>query len=343
MSAATPVKAPVELTNHRGVMSTLRKLAASQEFVLLVSLIALIVTVGTINANYVRPNNLISILQGNAFAAVAAIGMSMVIISGNIDISVGSVVGVLAVISGNVAISGEPTFGSLIIPIAWATPIILGALIGAAIGFLVAYLRIPSIVVTLGLASILKGGLILVTSGREISGLPEGYELSQLRWLEIPSPIYFMIILTIIVAIWMRYSSFGRSIYAVGGNAEAARLSGINDRRVVLNVFILNGIFVGIAALLFATQLDIIRATVPANFELLVITASVVGGVSILGGVGTVVGSTLAAILLNAISSSLVFVQISPYWMRAFQGILILLTVLADLWRRRRQQIGLRG
>ncbi|KXK20220.1 MAG: ribose ABC transporter permease [Chloroflexi bacterium OLB15] len=206
-----------------------------------------------------------------------------------------------------------------------------------------AYLRIPSIVVTLGLASILKGGLILVTSGREISGLPEGYELSQLRWLEIPSPIYFMIILTIIVAIWMRYSSFGRSIYAVGGNAEAARLSGINDRRVVLNVFILNGIFVGIAALLFATQLDIIRATVPANFELLVITASVVGGVSILGGVGTVVGSTLAAILLNAISSSLVFVQISPYWMRAFQGILILLTVLADLWRRRRQQIGLRG
>lgn len=343
MSAATPVKAPVELTNHRGVMSTLRKLAASQEFVLLVSLIALIVTVGTINANYVRPNNLISILQGNAFAAVAAIGMSMVIISGNIDISVGSVVGVLAVISGNVAISGEPTFGSLIIPIAWATPIILGALIGAAIGFLVAYLRIPSIVVTLGLASILKGGLILVTSGREISGLPEGYELSQLRWLEIPLPIYFMIILTIIVAIWMRYSSFGRSIYAVGGNAEAARLSGINDRRVVLNVFILNGIFVGIAALLFATQLDIIRATVPANFELLVITASVVGGVSILGGVGTVVGSTLAAILLNAISSSLVFVQISPYWMRAFQGILILLTVLADLWRRRRQQIGLRG
>jgi len=343
MSAATPVKAPVELTNHRSVMSTLRKLAASQEFVLLVSLIALIVTVGTINGNYVRPNNLISILQGNAFAAVAAIGMSMVIISGNIDISVGSVVGVLAVISGNVAISGEPTFGSLIIPIAWATPIILGALIGAAIGFLVAYLRIPSIVVTLGLASILKGGLILVTSGREISGLPEGYELSQLRWLEIPSPIYFMIILTIIVAIWMRYSSFGRSIYAVGGNAEAARLSGINDRRVVLNVFILNGIFVGIAALLFATQLDIIRATVPANFELLVITASVVGGVSILGGVGTVVGSTLAAILLNAISSSLVFVQISPYWMRAFQGILILLTVLADLWRRRRQQIGLRG
>jgi ribose/xylose/arabinose/galactoside ABC-type transport system permease subunit len=149
-----------------------------------------------------------------------------------------------------------------------------------------------------------------------------------------------MIVLTIIVAFWMRYSTFGRSIYAVGGNPEAARLSGINDRRVILIVFILNGIFVGIASLLFATQLDIIRATVPANFELLVITSSVVGGVSILGGVGTVIGSTLAAILLNAIGSALVFINISPYWLRAFQGLLILVTVLIDLFRRRRQGIG---
>ncbi|MBW4435724.1 MAG: ABC transporter permease [Pleurocapsa minor GSE-CHR-MK-17-07R] len=312
-----------------------RKIVSSQEFILFVSLIALILTVGSINGNYLRPNNLISILQGNAFAAVAALGMCLVIISGNIDISVGSVVGVLAVISGNVVIAGVPFW------IAWLVPIVLGALVGALIGFLVAYLRIPSIVVTLGLASIIKGGLILVTSGREISGMPAEFMISQFRPLGIPMPIYFMIVLTIIMAIIMRYTAFGRSIYAVGGNADAARLSGINDRRVVLQVFIINGIFVGIAALLFATQLQIIRATVPANFELLVITAAVVGGVSILGGVGTVVGATLAAILLNAINSSLVFVGISPYWMRAFQGILILVTVLADLLRRRRQGIGL--
>jgi ribose/xylose/arabinose/galactoside ABC-type transport system permease subunit len=312
----------------------LRRVIASQEFILLVSLIALILTVGSINSNYLRPNNLISILQGNAFAAVAALGMCLVIISGNIDISVGSVVGVLAVISGNVVISGAPFW------VAWIVPIALGALIGAIIGFLVAYLRIPSIVVTLGLASILKGGLILFTSGREISGMPQEYLISQVRPLGIPFPIYCMIVLTIVMAFLMRYTAFGRSIYAVGGNADAARLSGINDRRVVLYVFIINGIFVGIASLLFATQLQIIRATVPANFELLVITSAVVGGVSILGGVGTVVGSTLAAILLNAINSSLVFVNISPYWMRAFQGVLILATVLADLLRRRRQGIG---
>ncbi|MDI9635264.1 ABC transporter permease [Anaerolineae bacterium CFX9] len=319
------------------VLRFVRKIVATQEFILLFSLIVLILTVGSINSNYLRPNNLISILQGNAFAAVAAIGMSMVIISGNIDISVGSVVGVLAVISGNVAISGAP------IIVAWATPIVLGILIGGVIGFLVAYLKIPSIVVTLGLASIIKGGLILVTSGREISGFPAGYALSQMRPFDIPMPIYFMVILTIAAAIWMRYSGLGRAIYAVGGNAEAARMSGINDRLVVLKTFMIHGFFVGIASLLFATQLQIIRATVPPNFELLVITASVVGGVSILGGVGTVIGSTIAAVLLNSINSALVFVQISPYWMRAFQGILVLITVLADMLRRRRQRIDVRG
>ena len=124
---------------------------------------------------------------------------------------------------------------------------------------------------------------------------------------------------------------------AVGGNAEAARLSGISRERVVMMVFLIHGMFTGIAAVLFATQLSVIQSTVPPNLELTIITASVVGGVSILGGTGTVVGSTLAAVLLAAIGSSLIFVNISPYWLRAVQGVLILVTVLADLARRRRQ------
>jgi ribose/xylose/arabinose/galactoside ABC-type transport system permease subunit len=327
--------APAESSTYRYAekrpwLGVIRRIATSQEFVLLVSLIALIVFVGSVNRNYLGTNNLISVFQGNAFVAIAAVGMTMVIISGNIDISVGAVVGVVAMVSGNLAVSGAGILAS------WILPVLMSMVIGGVIGFLVAYLRIPSIVVTLGLASIIKGALILVTEGREISGMPEGYAIAQMRLFGIPSPIYFMIILTIIVAIWMRYSGFGRSIYAVGGNAEAARLSGINDRRVVLIVFILNGFFVGIAGLLFATQLNIIRPTVPPGFELQVISAAVVGGVSILGGVGTVVGATIAAILLNAIGSSLVFLQISPFWMRAFQGLLILVTVLVDLLRRRR-------
>jgi ribose/xylose/arabinose/galactoside ABC-type transport system permease subunit len=150
-------------------------------------------------------------------------------------------------------------------------------------------------------------------------------------------PVYFMVVLTIIAALWMRYSATARAIYAIGGNAEAARLSGIRVRRTILLTFVINGVFVGIASVLLATQFNQIQATPPPGLELFIITSSVVGGVSILGGTGTVIGSTLAAILLSAIRVSLVFINISPYWVQAVQGILILITVLADIVRRRRQ------
>lgn len=308
------------------------RLFASQEAVLLLSLVALFIIVGLINPRFVSERNLFSIFHGNAYIAVAAIGMSMVIISGNIDISVGSLIGVLATVSGTLAVNGFPLI------ICWLAPVVLGSLITSFMGFIVAYLRIPSIVVTLGMLSILKGGLIAITSGAWITDLPAGFALAQMKPLGVPMPIYFMVILTVAAAIWMRYSATGRTIYAVGGNSEAARLSGISKEHTVMKVFAIHGVFVGIAAVLFATQLSVIQSTVPPNLELTIITASVVGGVSILGGTGTVIGATLAAILIAAIGSSLIFINVSPYWLRAVQGTLILLTVLADLMRRKRQR-----
>jgi ribose/xylose/arabinose/galactoside ABC-type transport system permease subunit len=320
----------------------LPRVTLSQELVLLFALLGLFVVVGTINprfvdwsqissGNWADLRNLKSIFLGNAYIAVAAIGMSMVIISGNIDISVGSLIGVLATISGTLAVAGVP------IILCWIIPVLLSIAFTTTMGLMVAYLRIPSIVVSLGFLSILKGGLISVTSGAWINKLPEGFHLAQMRPLGVPMPVYFMIVLTIAAALWMKLSATGRSFYAVGGNAEAARLSGINRERTIVKVFAIHGLFTGVAAILFATQLAIIQSTVPPNLELTIITASVVGGVSILGGTGTVVGSTLAAILIAAIGSSLIFINVSPYWLRAVQGVLILLTVLADLWRRARQ------
>ncbi|HUL05481.1 MAG TPA: ABC transporter permease [Candidatus Acidoferrum sp.] len=312
-------------------LARLRRLFGSQEAVLVGVIALLFVVVGGLNPRFLAERNVESILLGNAYIAVAAIGMSMVIVSGNIDISVGSLIGVLATVSGSLAVAGYP------IVVSWLVPIVLSVLVMLVIGFMVAYLRIPSIVVTLGMLSILKGGLISATGGKWISNLPDGYHLAQNELLGVPLPIYFMVVLTAAAALWMRYSAAGRAIYAVGGNAEAARLSGISRERTLMMVFGIHGIFVGIAAILFATQLSIIQSTVPPNLELSIITASVVGGVSILGGTGTVIGSTLAAVLIAAIGSSLIFVGISPYWLRAVQGTLILLTVLADLMRRRRR------
>jgi ribose transport system permease protein/rhamnose transport system permease protein len=333
------------------------RLGLSQEWLLLIGIAVLFVVVGLVNPRFVASRNLQSILLANAYVAVAAIGMSVVIISGNIDISVGSLIGVLASVSGALAVAGVP------ILLSWAIPVVLSILVMLLQGALVAYVRIPSIVVTLGMLSILKGGLISVTNGAWISGMPDGFHLAQWHLIDlfIPAapgfqpvlpaalapfkpvfdlltmPVMFMLVLTLAAAWWMGNTAAGRSVYAVGGNAEAARLCGIPRERTLMMVFGVHGLFVGFAAVLYATQPSVIQSTTPANLELTVITASVVGGVSILGGTGTVIGSTLAAILIAAIGSALIFVNISPYWLRAAQGILILVTVLADIYRRRRR------
>ncbi|MET4634128.1 ABC transporter permease [Kaistia defluvii] len=312
-------------------MRLLKRVAAyGQEFILLGAIAALFIVVGIISPRFFGANNISNIFAGNAYIAVAAIGMSLVIISGHIDVAVGSLIGVLATISGLLAVNGYPIW------LAWLAPVLIGIVVNAGVGSLVAYLRIPSIVVTLGMLSILKGGLISVTAGAWITNLPEDYLIAQFRLLGVPSPVWFMVILTALVAFWMRYSSFGRTIYAIGGNVEAARVAGIQVERSTVIVFAIHGAFAGIAAVLFATQLQVIQSTVPPNLELTVITASVVGGVSILGGTGTVIGSTLAAILFAAIASSLIFLNVSAYWLRSVQGLLILITVLADMARRRR-------
>jgi ribose/xylose/arabinose/galactoside ABC-type transport system permease subunit len=301
-----------------------------QELVVLGAIILLFIAVGAYNPRFLSNTNINSIFAGNAYIAVAAIGMSMVIISGHIDVSVGSLIGVIATIAGTLAVSGYPIW------VAWLVPILVAMAINTVVGALVAYTRIPSIVVTLGMLSILKGGLISATAGAWITDLPADFMIAQVRIFGIPSPVYFMVALTVVAALFMRYTDFGRAIYAVGGNMDAARAAGLNPEQTVVGVFTLHGLFAGIAGLLFATQLQVIQSTVPPNLELTVITASVIGGVSILGGTGTVVGSTLAAILFAAIGSALIFLNVSAYWLRAVLGLLILATVLADMARRRR-------
>lgn len=301
-----------------------------QEIVVLLSIVALFVVVGAINPRFLSDMNINSIFAGNAYIAIAAIGMSMVIMAGHIDVSVGALIGVIATIAGTLAIRGYPIW------MAWSVPILFAIAVNAGVGTLVAYTRIPSIVVTLGMLSILKGGLISATQGEWITNMPAAFMIAQMRPFGIPSAVWFMVALTIVAALFLRYTDFGRSIYAVGGNLEAARAAGINPERTVIGVFALHGLFAGIAGILFATQLQVIQSTVPPNLELTVITASVIGGVSILGGTGTVIGSTLAAILFACIGSALIFLNVSAYWLRAVLGLMILATVLADMARRRR-------
>jgi ribose/xylose/arabinose/galactoside ABC-type transport system permease subunit len=352
MAVTQPDPQPLAAGRTLKIPGIFKSLFGNQETILFLSLVVLMGYVGYDNDRFLATRNMVNIFSGNAYIAVAAIGMTMVIISGNIDISVGSLIVVLSILSGHISIFDYPSWvpTNVAIWLSWILPVLAGGLVGAIIGFIVTYLRVPAIVVTLGFLSILKGLLITVTYGERVTGMPDGYELAQFRPLEhvslpiladffqqLTMPVYFMVILTILAAIWMRYSATGRAIYAVGGNAEAARLSGISEHRIVMTAFILNGIFVGVASVIFATQLRVIQTTVPP-IELVIITATVVGGVSILGGTGTTIGPMLAAILLITITKALVFLDISPFWTRAIQGVLILVTVLADLLRRSRQK-----
>jgi ribose/xylose/arabinose/galactoside ABC-type transport system permease subunit len=303
-----------------------------QEIVVFLSVAVLFAVVGAYNPRFLSDTNINSIFAGNAYIAIAAIGMSLVIVSGHIDVSVGSLIGVIATIAGTLAVAGYPVW------MAWSVPILFAVAVNAGVGALIAYARIPSIVVTLGMLSILKGGLISTTGGAWITDMPEAFMLAQMRFIGIPSAVYFMVALTALAALFMHYTDFGRAVYAVGGNLEAARAAGLSPERTVVGVFALHGFFAGIAGILFATQLQVIQSTVPPNLELTVITASVIGGVSILGGTGTVIGSTLAAILFATIGSALIFLNVSAYWLRAVLGLLILATVLADMARRRRSR-----
>lgn len=317
-----------------------RKVFGSQEGILLLILIALVVGVGLYNPRFLNERNLTDILNTNAYIAVAAIGISMIIITGNIDISCGAAIAVLWSLSGTIAEglggAGWPT--AVVLALAWIVPIFAGMLISAINGFFVAYLGIPAIVVTLGTFSILRGGLIFVAGGNTITDLPDGYGIAQQSIGFLPVAVIIMLILTGVAFAWMRWSRLGRSQYAIGGNKEAARLSGLDVRSSLMKTFIIAGAFYGVAAVMYATQFSTIQTVVPAGLELQIITAAVVGGVSILGGIGTVIGSTLAAVLIRTIGASLVFVDISPFWLRAILGVLILVTVLLDIVRRRRQE-----
>lgn len=306
------------------------------EILVALAILVLLIGVGLYNPRFVSTRNLTSIFSGNAYIAVAAIGMTMIIIIREIDLSIGALIGVLATISGTLAVSDAPVW------IAWIVPIVCGIAINMVTGLLVAYAGIPSIVVTLAImpsvTTILQGGLISVTGGGWISNLPQSYRIAQMQLAGLPMPLVWAIVLTILAGLWMRLTPFGRSLYLIGGNAEAARAVGLPVKRRIVAVFMIHGAFAGFATLLFATQLQVIQSTTPPNLELIVITAAVIGGVSILGGTGTVFGSSLAAVLFAAIGSALIFVNVSAYWLRAFIGVLILMTVLADMVRRNRER-----
>ncbi|MBI3911370.1 MAG: ABC transporter permease [Armatimonadetes bacterium] len=283
---------------------------------------------------FLSPQNLRDILQNAAHPMVAAAGMTALIVAGGIDISVGSALAVCAVVAGNLAKAGWP------LPAVGAAAVGTGAVLGALNGFLVAVLRIPPIVATLATMGGLRGAMTWVTRGFWIHDLPPSYtRFGREIWLGIPATAWIAFATTLAVALYLAATRPGRQCYAVGSSPRAAALAGIRPERVLFRSFVLLGALVGLGSLLFTVRFDFIQENPGQGFELVVITAVVVGGTNIFGGRGTALGSTLGVLLLATIPPGLAYLQpvtgLRAHWEPAVQGVLILVAVLWDSLSRR--------
>ena len=270
--------------------------------------------------------NLRDLILTNVSVLIASIGMTAVILARQIDISVGSLFACGTVVTGLLAKAALP------LPAIFLIVIIFGALLGAINGGLVAYGRIPSIVVTLAVMIILRDSLKWLTDGAWVQGLPNDFQ-----WFGLSQTGGQLLILGITLAVWLvgvwglSNLAAGRAIYAVGSDAEAARLVGLDPRLVTLLVFVLAGSLTGLASLLNSLRFAELQSNAGVGLELRTIAAVVVGGTAVSGGRGTLTGSLLGVALLGVIGTALIYLGIDPSWEKAIQGGIILAAISTDL------------
>ena len=279
---------------------------------------------------YFSRENLSDLFLSNMPVLVVAIGMTLVILTGEIDVSVGSIFAICGVAAGVIAKAGVPTDLACVLACG------IGAALGAMNGALTAYVRIPSIVVTLATMTALRDGLRWATQGAWIAQLPPGFQWFGLTQRTYPiAALVTAAVLVCGVGWGLRNVAAGRAIYATGSNAEAARVSGINTHRVVFLAFVATGALTGLAAVFNSVRFNQIPSNAGLGLELKVIAAVVVGGTAITGGRGSIAGTLLGVALLGAIGPALIFLGTSAYWEQALQGVVILAAITIEALRSR--------
>ncbi len=301
-----------------------------REISVALSILALAVVLAMLAPGYFAGENLNDLFLANMPVLIVALGMTLVVLTGEIDISVGSMFAVCGVAAGVLAKLGLP-----ILVVAFAT-CGLGALLGALNGTLVAYVRIPSIVVTLATMVALRDALRWITQGAWVQDLPPGFQWFGLSQSAYPFVAAALVVLLAVPMAWgLRHIAAGRAIYATGSNQDAARLAGFDTALVKCSVFIAAGTLTALASVMNSVRFNQIPSNAGLGLEMKVIAAVVVGGAAIRGGRGNVAGTLLGVILLGAIGPALTFLGVSAYWERAIQGGIILTAVAFDALRDR--------
>jgi rhamnose transport system permease protein len=301
-----------------------------REISVAIAIVALLAVLAGVAPGFFTPENQSDLVLANMPVLIVALGMTLVILSGEIDISVGSQFAICSVAAGVFAKMGLPA------PLAGLAACLAGALLGAINGALVAWARIPSIVVTLATMVALRDALRWITEGAWVQDLPPGFQWFGLSQSGSRAVTILIAIVLVTVTSWaLRNLAAGRAVYATGSDASAARLAGIDPGRVVCWVFVITGAFTGCAAFLNSVRFSQIPANAGISLEMKVIAAVVVGGAAITGGRGSIAGTVLGVILLGDIGPALTFLGVSAYWERAIQGAIILAAVTIDAARAR--------
>ena len=312
-----------------------QKLSSSElyrKYGIVLIMIILFVISAVINRNFLKPQNLLNILKQISVVTIIACGETMLIVSGMIDLSAGFLCTTAACFSAGVlAATGN-------MPAAVLLGILIGSVCGWINGFLVTYFKLQPFIATLAMTNVLQGIVQIYTNGQTIGGVEKARWLGQGSVLGIPVPVIIMFVMVALIAILMKKTKFGTSIYAIGGSENAAIASGINTGRTKRLIFTLSGALVGLSGVVLMARLMAGMPSVGEGYEFDAITAVVVGGTSFLGGIGTVTGALVGSVIVGLINNILNLLHVSTQYQLIVKGVLIAVAVIIDIKTKERKK-----
>jgi ribose transport system permease protein len=315
----------------------LGRFTSSQTFWVFIALVAACAFLSVATNSFATTNNLFNITRNLTFFAIIALGMTIVIITGGIDLSVGSVLCLSSMILAVVMHAGYS------IEVGIAASLGAALAVGAINGALIAYLGIPPFVVTLGMLSIARSLATIVSNNTVVFQFgPDQAQLLSLgggAWVfGIPNPVLYMIVLALLTGFVLRWTKFGRYVFAIGGNEAAAILTGVPVKRIKLAVYMISAFAAGVAGVIETGWLGAVTTNLGTGYELQVIASTVIGGANLAGGAGTAVGALIGSALIEVIRNSLTLLGINPFWQGLFIGSFIIIAVTFDRIRNLRSQ-----
>jgi ribose transport system permease protein len=296
-------------------------------------LIALCLTLWVATPHFLTVSNLLNVLEQTAINAIVAVGMTFVIISGGIDLSVGSVLALSGIALGSALQAGAA------VPVAIALALAVGLGCGLVNGVLVTFGRLPPFIATLGMMSVARGAALMLAEGRPISGFEDGFRmLATGRVLMMPAPAIIAALIYAVAHFVLGHTVFGRATYAIGGNEEAARLSGVHVRYHKTAIYGVAGLMSAAAAVILTARLNSAQPTAGTMYELDAIAATVIGGTSLLGGEGTIMGALIGALIMGVLRNGLNLLNVSSFFQQVVIGVVIIGAVLVDMSLKRHRR-----